>query len=275
MADEHTSSIETSWDPRSDFDPLRGVMVARLGVGTATRDELVAAVASAAVVSITGPVLAAQVDLVLKNDGRFKPVADGFVFLPALVEGIVWVVRVDPQGALEGDLRMDDLPPLGSWWLDDNLPLEDASGARIGEVWSGTVYLEDDDDDDLDDKLEVLKGFRHWMLVSTDGWAAVASVGGALRWWPNARPGQPTERQAAAIRVGFDRAFAAECERLPMFRVPDRDLASIEAVLREAIAFDHDAFTGSAVPPLPVLFAAAGLRYREGLAVRMVPTCRT
>jgi hypothetical protein len=195
-------------------------------------------------------------------DTTFTELSSGLVHLPALLEGTRWTVWVDPEDAANGLVRMHPhLSPLGWWLIGDEVALLDAAGRTIGWVETDGRWLDGSD-------VDVVLGPPGWLEELAGGWATVEVTGAGLRWTPCAAVPEPTEAQRAAIRLGFERS--AETEVLPAV-VEEHDAIELRMAwgdrpVHEALLADRDAFTQAPVPPLSVLYGAAGLEVRRGVA---------
>src|SRR5918995_6430580 len=146
------------------------------------------------------PVGRDDLDRLLQRDTSFTEVSGGFVFVPALVEGTAWTVRVDAGDGAEGFVRMHpDLSPLGWWLIGDDVELIDGEGRRLGVLQTDGWMLDDRDTD-------VVLGPDGWLDGLAGGWARVDVVGGALRWSPIDGPPAATADQIEAVKAGFERA---------------------------------------------------------------------
>ena len=58
-----------------------------------------------------------ELDRLLQLDTSFTEVSDGFVFVPALVEGTAWTVWVDSDDGADGFVRMHPALAALGWWL--------------------------------------------------------------------------------------------------------------------------------------------------------------
>ena len=201
-----------------------------------------------------------ELDRLLQLDTSFTEVSDGFVFVPALVEGTAWTVWVDSDDGADGFVRMHPaLSALGWWLIGDDVELVDDAGRRLGVLETDGWMLDDRDTD-------VVLGPDGWLDGLVGRWARVEVVGGALRWSALEGPPPPTPAQIAAIRVGFDRAVRDDESQAAFDAVPmpaGLRFASGEGPIHEALFADRRAFVDDPVPPLTDLYAAAGLVQRD------------
>ncbi len=201
-----------------------------------------------------------ELDRLLQLDTSFTEVSDGFVFVPALVEGTAWTVWVDSDDGADGFVRMHPaLSALGWWLIGDDVELVDDAGRRLGVLETDGWMLDDGDTD-------VVLGPDGWLDGLVGRWARVEVIGGALRWSALEGPPPPTPAQIAAIRVGFDRAVRDDESQAAFDAVPmpaGLRFASGEGPIHEALFVDRRAFVDDPVPPLTDLYAAAGLVQRD------------
>jgi len=203
-----------------------------------------------------------DLDRLLQRDTSFTEVSDKFVFVPALVEGTAWTVRVDARDGSEGFVRMHpDLSALGWWLIGDDVALVDGDGRRLGVLETDGWMLDDQDTD-------VVLGPDGWLDGLVGGWAQVEVAGGALRWSPLDGPPAATPAQIAALEAGFERAVRDDDIHRSFDVVPMPEglrFASGEGPIHEALLVDRSAFRSEPIPPLSDLHAAAGLVERKGL----------
>jgi SEC-C motif len=244
--------------PRETNNPLRDAVIATLGEDVLTLGELR---------SRLGPpwdqvVGRDDLDRLLQRDSTFTEVSSGVVFVPALVEGTVWTVRIDAGDGSEGFVRMHpDLSPLGWWLIGDDVELVDAHGAPRAVLETDGWMLDGRDTD-------VILGPEGWLDGFVGGWARVEVVGGALRWSPIDAPPEATSAQVEALRTGFERAIRDDDFRRSFDAVPMPEglrFASREGPMHEALLVDRSAFRRDPIPPVGDLYRAAGLVERGGL----------
>jgi hypothetical protein len=243
---------------RATKNALRDTVVATLGEDVLTLGELRSRLGA----PWDRPVGRDDLDRLLQRDASFTEVSAGFVFVPALVEGTVWAVRVDANDGAEGFVRMHpDLSPLGWWLIDDDVELVDGDGQRLGVLETDGWMLDGRDTD-------VVLGPDGWLDGLVDGWAWVEVVGSALRWSPLDAPPAATAAQIAAMKAGFERAVRDNEIDRSFDAVPMPEglqFASGEGPIHEALVVDRSAFRSDPIPPLLELYAAAGLVECNGL----------
>ncbi|MET0145217.1 MAG: SEC-C domain-containing protein [Ilumatobacteraceae bacterium] len=243
---------------RATDNSLRDTVIATLGDGAVSLAEL----RSRLKAPWDRPAGRDDLDRLLQLDTAFAEVTDGFVFVPALVEGTAWTVRVDADDAAEGFVRMHPaLSALGWWLINDDVELVGADGERLGVLETDGWMLDDRDTD-------VVLGPEGWLDGLAGGWARVDVVGGALRWSPLDGPPAATLAQVRAMRVGFERAVRDDDIHRAFDAVPMPDglrFSSGESPIHEALLADPAAFRRDPIPPLGDLYAAAGLDQRNGL----------
>ncbi|HZR14976.1 MAG TPA: SEC-C metal-binding domain-containing protein [Acidimicrobiia bacterium] len=234
-------------------------IVGVLGTGVLDRDAITDALVARGVVSGSRSSVRGRIDRFLQFDTRFADVAGGTIFVPAVVEGTTWTVWVDPGDAADGFVRMHPwLAPLGWWLVAGGVDLVDRSGTVLGRLETDGLWLDDRDTD-------VVFGSDGWLDDLAGGWASVAVVGGGLCWSPCSVAPSPSERQTAALRVGFGRAVRFERETLRDREPTTLVFSSGDGPLHEALVADRDAFIGDPVAPLPDLYRSAGLVERSGI----------
>ena len=129
------------------------------------------------------PVGRDDLDRLLQLDTSFTEVSDGFVFVPALVEGTAWTVRVDADDGAEGFVRMHpELSALGWWLIGDDVELVDGDGQRLGVLETDGWMLDGRDTDvvlgpdgwldGLVGRLGARRGRRGRVAVVAARWAA-------------------------------------------------------------------------------------------------------
>jgi hypothetical protein len=230
-------------------------MVAELGESALARDVLtervIASAGSASAASVRR-----RVDELLQRDMSFALLADGVVYVPALVEGTTWTAFVDADDAAQGFLRTHpQLSPLGWWLIADDVELVDADGAVLGGLTTDGIWLDGADTD-------VVYGPEGWLNDVAGGWAAVSVRAGALHISRLDTPPSPTERQAAATRAGFERAASVRDATLFDGEEAALEFTSGDRPILEGLVQDRDAFIAAQIPVLSDLYAAAGLEVR-------------
>lgn len=245
-------------DVVGDEDLLEWI-IEMLGTEVLDRDAITDAIVERGRVSGSKGSVRDRIAHLLQFDTRFTDVADGTMFVPAVVEGTTWTVWVDPGDAADGFVRMHPhLAPLGWWLVGCDVNLVDPSGAALGPLDTDGIWLDDRDTD-------VVLGPDGWLDGLAGGWASVTVAHGGLCWSPCAVPPTPNERQAAALRAGFARAANAD-RGTPLDGEPTTlRFTSGDGPMHEALLQDRDAFAGEPVPPLPDLYRSAGLVERSGI----------
>ena len=209
------------------------------------------------------PVGRDDLDRLLQLDTSFTEVTDGFVFVPALVEGRRGRCGSMPGDRAEGFVRMHpDLSALGWWLIGDDVELVDGDGQRTRRAGDGRL-------DAGRPRHDVVLGPDGWLDGLLGGWARVDVVGGALRWSPLDAPPAATAAQVAALRAGFERAVRDDDVHRSF------DVVPMPEALRFAVRGGPDprgaarrplaAFRSDPIPPLSDLYMAAGLVERNGL----------
>jgi hypothetical protein len=243
---------------RATENTLRDTVIATLGDDAVSLAELRSRLGA----PWDRPVGRDDLDRLLQLDTSFTEVTDGFVFVPALVEGTAWTVRVDADDGAEGFVRMHpELSALGWWLINDDVELVDGDGERLGVLETDGWMLDGRDTD-------VVLGPDGWLDGLAGGWARVDVVGGALRWSPLDGPPVATAAQVAAMRAGFERAVRDDDVHRSFDAVPmpaGLRFSSGESPIHEALLVDRPAFRSDPIPPLGQLSAAAGLVERNGL----------
>lgn len=239
-------------------DALRSAIIDVLGTSASTPTEIARQLVDGGVVP--GPAASAERRArgLFQRDTSFAEVSGGVMYVPAVMDGTVWTVWVDPDDAAEDFVRMlPQLSPLIWWMIEEDLDLLDASGAVVGELTVDDVWLDDRD-------LDVVRGPHGWLDDLAGGWASVAVVGGALRWTVSAAPPAPSARQADAVRAGFERS--AFTEQLEMFDDAPLELrlAHDAEPINEALMIDREAFLSEPIAPSADLYRAAGLEEHAG-----------
>ncbi len=205
-----------------------------------------------------------RVQLAFRLDPRFAEVADGMVFVPALVEGTRWTVSVDADHAGEGFVRLDvDLPVLTWWLVAGQVALVGDDGEELGALHTDGLEIDGADTD-------VVFGPDGWLEDLAGRLACVEVTGGGLRWTRSAEEPAPTSRQLDAVRAGFETAAGTEAyDDIWLDDPVELTFAIDESVMREALVVDREAFVDDPVPRLGALLDAAGLeRQRSTVAVR-------
>ncbi|MEO6469940.1 MAG: hypothetical protein ABIP21_12645, partial [Acidimicrobiia bacterium] len=194
----------------------------------------------------------------LQDDTAFTDVADGVMYLPAVVDGTVWTVWIDAGDAAEGFVREHPHLAALSWWLiGETVELVDESGAVLGEVETDGRMLDDVDTD-------VLLGPPGWLDGLGDRWTSVAVSGRTLCFAPCEPAPPPDPDQVEAIKMGFGRAVDAGRRRERDFGALATDLrfTSMAEPVDEALVAARGAFLQAPIAPVPELYAAAGLEVR-------------
>ncbi|MGE0139700.1 MAG: YecA family protein, partial [Ilumatobacteraceae bacterium] len=235
-------------------DAVRAAIVELLGTGARPRDEIVDALREA---DRSDRSIDERVARLLQRDTTFSEVADGVVYVPALLEGTTWTVHVDAADAAEGFVRSHlHLAPLSWWLIEGGVELVSADGDVLGDLSTDDRWIDDRN-------IDVVYGPPHWLDAVAGGWASVTVAGGAIRLAPLDAPPGPTRRQIDALRQGFERDLRSwsddeEDGRPTGYAVGDGSVY-------EAVLIDRDAFVDSPVPALPDLYGAAGLEQRNGI----------
>ncbi|MET0663868.1 MAG: SEC-C metal-binding domain-containing protein [Ilumatobacteraceae bacterium] len=231
-------------------DELRRAVIEALRDGPLDRDALAGAVSAAR---------RDEIDRLLQFDTVFGHTSAGFVHTPTLLDGTRWTVLVDEDDAAEGFVRVHPyLDQLGWWLIGDEVEILDADGAVLGVHETEGLMLDGRDTDVVFGPDTWLDTLRPVMSVSvTDGQVRWASLDDA----PPA-----TARQIAAVQNGFDRALGedeAMAAAVWGAEPPDSAYTSADSAVREALLVDREAFIADAIPPLPDLYASAGLEFRD------------
>lgn len=200
-----------------------------------------------------------RIDRAVQFDPRFAEVADGVVFVPALLEGTTWTAWVDADDAKEGFVRTHpQLSPLGWWLIEGDVDLIDQSGGRLGALVTDGIWLDDVDTD-------VVFGPEGWLDNLAGGWASVSVIDGALAWSRCANPPSPSERHIALTRDGFRRTTEHDDRTFEDREPPLGRFTSGSGPMLEALVQDREAFVGTPIAPLTELHRAAGLVERSGI----------
>jgi hypothetical protein len=230
------------------------MLVDLLGAGALSRDALVDALMDKGE-SASRSSLRDRVDELLQFDTSFSEVIDGVIYLPSVVDGSTWTVRVDADDAKHGFVRTHpDLSPLGWWLIADGVRLVDTDGRDLGPLTTDGLLL-----DDLD--TDVVFGPDGWLDEIAGGWASVAVRGSTLCWSRCETPPAPTPAQVVAIRTGFQRVLREESDDVTPSPGELR-FASSDRPVHEALLADRDAFVDHPIPPVRDLYRAAGLEER-------------
>ncbi len=166
---------------------------------------------------------------------------------------------VDEDDVEEGFVRVHPYLDQLIWWLiGDDVDILDADGAVLGVHDTEGLMLDGRDTD-------VLFGPETW-LDSLRPVMAAAVTDGQVRWTALDEPPAATARQIAAMQNGFDRALGEDeaiAAALWGAEPPDSANTSADSAVREALLVDREAFVADEIPPLPDLYAAAGLEFRD------------
>lgn len=234
-------------------------MIEVLGAAAMDKDTIACAIAERDPAAGSLEPVRHRIDRELQFDPRFSEVADGVVFVPALVEGTAWTVWVDADDAKAGFVRTHPhLSPLGWWLVGGDVDLVDQAGERLGALVSDGIWLDDVDTD-------VVFGPEGWLDDIAGGWASVTVINRALSWSPCAVPPTPSELHVALTREGFRRTIEHEDRTFGDHEPAPGRFTSGAGPILEALVLDRDAFVGTPVAPLPELYSAAGLVERSGI----------
>ncbi len=210
----------------------------------------------------------------VQMDGRFGVFGESFVFTPALLDGTVWTVPIDPDDAsgessdgTRGDgtphevpggyVRADPHLATLSWWLvTDPVPRLDADGNEIDQLRSVGIWLDDHDTD-------VIHGGAGW-LDDVGPFAAFHITAAGIRIEPLDQAPVPDADQAAAIRSAYD-LVAREQDAAGFESSVRPRFAPLVHVLDAALAGNGGAFRAAPIAPVPELLVAAGLELRNSL----------
>ena len=203
-----------------------------------------------------------DLDRLLQVDTSFTHVSQGIAYLPALLEGTAWTVWVDPDDGADEFVRLHPyLSPLGWWLIQGDVELIGEDGQRQGLLETKGWLLDGRDTD-------VLLGPDGWLDGLPGNWARVEVTGGALRWTLLDGPPSATPAQAAALRLGFERAVRDDEDTRSSTATPLPDglvFASGDGPIHEALLADSVAFRSTTIAPLTDLYTAAGLDVRDSL----------
>ena len=212
---------------------------------------------------------------VVQMDGRFAAIGESLAFAPALHDGTVWTVPIDPDdasGESSDGTRSDGTPheiPGGyvraephlitlAWWLVTNpVPRLDADGNEIDRLRDVGIWLDNHDTDVIYGSADWLDGIGPTAAfhVTTDG----------IRVEPLDQAPTPDPDQVAAVRAAYDEVATehdasgfGDASQRPQFTV-------VVSVLLAALARNGEAFRAAPIAPVPELCTAAGLELRDGL----------
>ena len=234
-------------------------MIAVLNAAAIDKDSIARAIADRDPTAGSPESVRHRMDRELQFDPRFAEVADGVVFVPALVEGTTWTAWVDADDAEEGFVRTHpQLSPLGWWLVEGDVELIDQSGEPLGPLVTDGIWLDDVDTD-------VVYGPEGWLDDLAGGWASVRVIEGALWWSHCANPPTASESHIALTRDGFQRAIEHENRTFADREPPPGRFTSGSGPMLEALVQDREAFVGTPVAPLTELYRAAGLVERSGI----------
>ena len=234
-------------------------MIAVLNTAAMEKDAIAGAIADRDSPAGSPESVRHQMDRELQFDPRFAEVADGVVFVPALLEGTTWTAWVDAGDAKEGFVRTHpQLSPLGWWLVEGDVDLVDQSGERLGALVTDGIWLDDVDTD-------VVFGPEGWLDPIAGGWASVRVIDGALSWSHCANPPAPSERHIALTREGFRRTIEHEDRTFGDREPPPGRFTSGSGPMLEALVQDREAFVGTPIAPLTELYRAADLVERSGI----------
>ena len=205
----------------------------------------------------------------VQMDGRFGVVDDSFVYTPALLDGTVWTVPIDPDQT--ADQPGDDtgkvpgpyvratpyLAPMAWWLVTHPAPLLDRDGNEIDRVECSGLWLDRGDTD-------VIHGDERW-LDGIGPWAAFHVGADGVRLESLDQPPAADPDQVTAVRSAYE--LVAQEREAPGFggsQLSPR-FASLTTLLLAALAHHGDTFRAASIAPVPELVAAAGLELRESL----------
>ncbi|MEQ1699154.1 MAG: hypothetical protein ABMA25_03545 [Ilumatobacteraceae bacterium] len=251
-----------------------------LGRSAIPREQLTSLVVDALAPRMAGPEVLQYLGGVLGSRESFATTSGGVVHVPALMDSIGWTIIVDGYDAMADLLLLDGrTAPIERWSRGfGKLAVLEGRGAlgRVRRITIATTCEFDDADDadatdeanDWESEVEALRGPSGWLMPFADSQAVFTTQGAELHIAPSRRPARPTQRQLAALRVGFDRAHAREVERFKWMSTGGFQTCSPDECLLEAVVADRVAFLAAPVAPMKELFEAAGLRARGLLACR-------
>lgn len=219
-----------------------------LGLSALTKDELTDRLVGEGLDLGADPVHA--VADALMDRGDFYPVGDRFVHVPTQLEGTAWCTSAE-NVKVDDDLLMvePDLSLLGWWLVDGSLPLVGGDGEPTG----GSVTFEEDGEGD-----PAIAGPEGWLDPWRGRHIQVRVVGGGLHLEPRDRHPSPSDPMIEAMREAFAGAIT-EHQIAGRDPAPDElEFSSLSAVLWSSLLLDRAAFTGTGVPPMDVVVAAAG-----------------
>ena len=234
-----------------------------LGSGVLSEEEAAAGLADNGIDLGSDPI--DRLNGAIQFDGSFTVVPGGIAWIPAFLDGTRWSVFVDADDAAEDFVRTTPaLEPLIWWMISGEVRIIDASGTVIGAH----------ETDDLDDNMtDIVSGPKGWLTELAGQWAQVTVTNGALQWAPMAAKPDVTERQAAAVRAGFE--STAYRQTVNEFAKVTADEEPKELVfttggepLFGAFLSDHEAFVAEPIPPISELYEAAGLEVRDATIAR-------
>jgi hypothetical protein len=265
--------------PLSTTDRLQLVLATTsklLGTSAISRDQLTALVVDALAPLMAGPEVLQYLGGVLRSRESFATTSGGVVHVPSQMDSIGWTTTVDAYDAMADLLRLDDqMTPIERWshGLSRVAVVDGRVLGRVRRLTISTMCEFDDADDTAaadawDDEVEALRGPSDWLMPFAGNRAVLSTQGAALHLAPSRRPARPTQRQLAALKVGFDRAHEHQLEVFKTMSPGGFLTCSVDECLLEAVVADRVAFLASPVAPLHELFEAAGLRARGILACR-------
>lgn len=249
-----------------------------LGTSAIPREQLTSLVVDALAPRMAGPEVLQYLGGVLGSRESFVSTSGGVVHVPAVMDSIGWTITVDAYDAMADLLLLDDRTTPIQRWSHGVGKVAVAGGrgvlGRVRRIFISTTCEFDDIDDggeahDWESEVEALRGPSGWLMPFADSQAVFTTQGTELHVSPSRRPARPTQRQLAALRVGFDRAHAREVERFTWMSRAGFETCSPDECLLEAVVADRVAFLAAPVAPMNELFEAAGLRARGLLACRV------
>lgn len=248
-----------------------------LGTSAIPREQLTSLVVDALAPQMAGPEVLQYLGGVLKSRESFATTSGGVVHVPALMDSIGWTIIVDGYDAMADLLLLDGrATPIDRWSHGfGKVAVLEGRGAlgRVRRITIATTCEFDDaddrhDGDNWESEVDALRGPSGWLMPFADNQALFTTQGAEVHIAPSRRPPRPTQRQLAALRVGFDRAHAREVERFKWMSTGGFQTCSPDECLLEAVVADRVAFLAAPVAPMKELFEAAGLRARGLLACR-------